>query len=694
MAKHTQAAHTAFRAHHRKPYRIRHLTALLIALAAALATTLQLGITIGHNQQVVAPVSVITPAINPAPSLTVVRSNYGYSLAIDTNSFVVTATERTANGAARAITAEQLSQHPQLVAVTIRAKPGTVSGRQAATQLSMEINPDAAALTAAQQKPENKDYSAARTAATLFPVTATGGLQTSIISSNPDTLQGVSVQKTIYQFSASGNSGKSYAIVWSGVSHGRAFALKLNGLTAYATIPDTFATIIAGLEISADQAVLGATTSIFASPNTVPRAQLDSRYLSDALSPAVVQIFHTVCGILTVSGQRLGDSACISFSGSGFLVTQTGYIATNGHVVIYSAKDALADLVVSDESILKAYLTSLGLDAGQIDSLKSDPAALAALISKIYDLPDDQLNFSDKGDSLLVALGSEQPDTQKLVSLASSTELAGLKYDTKTIKPARLIGYDYSAKDSYTAIADPSKGYSASDVALLKIDVSQAPTIPLEQDPVVQNQPIILMGFPGDADNPLIDTKQSAVTVTDGVVSSIRQAAGGKSKLYQSDADASHGNSGGPAIDAQGKAIGLLTYRYADGQDGNAAKSYIRAIIDFQDLATNKAVTIDSSSTTQQLWISGLQLYSRNHFSAALKDFEKVQAAYPAHRLVASYIESSNQAIDSGKDVRDPSINLLAGILLVALLAIGVAIMVIVRHHTRHHLYKTSLTAA
>lgn len=181
------------------------------------------------------------------------------------------------------------------------------------------------------------------------------------------------------------------------------------------------------------------------------------------------------------------------------------------------------------------------------------------------------------------------------------------------------------------------------------------------------------------------------MTVTSGIVSSIRQAAGGKGKLYQSDADASHGNSGGPAIDEQGKAIGLLTYRYADGENGNAAKSYIRDIVDFQDLASSKSVTIDSDSTTQQLWTHGLELYSHNHFSAALKDFKTVRAAYPAHRLVESYIESSQQAIADGKDVRDFSVTMLSLILVVALSATGVAIVVIARHHARHHVYKNSL---
>lgn len=693
-AKHKQRDALVLHPHHRKPYRVHHIASLLLSLALAFAITLELGIAIGHNQHAAPPAPAATVHKTAASSPTVVRSAYGYSFAADSNTFAVTGSELGSDGQPHAAAPDQLHANQQLVSATVRAKPGAVSGRVAATQLTIEFKPDGAALTAAEHSPENAGLSPAQASAKLFPVTAGSELDVKTLSSNPDKLNNVPVQKTVYQFTSKQGGGKSYAIQWSGASKGRAFAVTLNGLAGRSTVPDEFAAVLDSLNISADQAVLGVSTSVFAAQTASVNGKLDSKYLSDALSPAVVQIFHTVCGVLTVSGRALGDSGCVSFSGSGFLATQSGYIATNGHVVVYTAKDALADLVTSDEAILQAYLQGIGLTPDQINATKSDPAALAALIAKIYDLPDDQLHFADKGELTLAVLGDDQPDIKKLIGLTSSAQLAGFRKDTDTIKQAKVVAYNYDAKDSFTAIADPSVGFSSSDVALLKVNVRNAPAIPVETGQVLQSEKIIIMGFPGDANNPLIDNRQTDVTVTDGVVSSIRRAAGGKGKLYQSDADASHGNSGGPAIDDQGKAIGLMTYRYADTQNDNAAQSYIRDITDFTDLASRSGVVIDSRSTTQQLWEKGLELYSRNHYSAALKDFDKVQTAYPAQRLVASYISSSRDAIAEGRDVKDLPIDVLVIALAASLAVLATTVVLIMRHHSMHRVYQTSVPGA
>ncbi len=674
MAKHKQHhARRVPKAHHSKPYRRRHLALLLFLLALVIVIAIEIGIVIGRNQRTAAPAADTGQHQSAAPSLRQVRSDYGYSFAVDGDNFDIVSTDHSA---------------------TVKPKSGRVIGPVAAAQFSIDVNPDTKQLLAARAKPENTGLSAQQVAAQLFPVASTSTLAVSIISSGPDTLNAVPVYKTVYEFTSRKSGGKSYAVVWSGASKDRAFAVKLNGLVGSTSIPTAFAPIFASLNISADQAVLGASTSAFATPSAAASQKLDTKYLSDAVSPSVVQIFHSVCGVLTINGERLGDSGCISVSGSGFLATANGYIATNGHVVVYSAKDAVATLVTANESVLKSYLKSLGLSDAEISTTESDPAALATMVSKIYDIPDDQLKFSDKGELTLVALGSEQPDIKQLINLKSSADLAKFRQDSDTIKQAEVIASDYSAKDSYTTIADPKNGFSSSDVALLKINVTKAPAIPIATDKVVQNQKIIVMGFPGDAGNPLVDNTESDVTVTDGVVSSIRQAAGGKGKLYQSDADASHGNSGGPAIDDQGRVIGLLTYRYANSEPGNAAKSYIRDITDFTNLASANDVKLDSHSTTQDLWLRGLELYSHDHYSAALKNFQAVAEAYPAHRLADSYITSSRDAIAAGKDVKDFPIDVLVIILVAALAGLGTTVVVIARHHGLHKVYQLSQETA
>lgn len=677
MAKNKHKNAIVLKPHHRKPYRIHHVGFLVFCLLALVITAVELGIILGHDQTP-APTRPV-PVVNSATRPVLIKSGYGFSLSVDADKFTLVATDDKAVYSSTK-TAE-LAANSSIKTVSIKPIPGTVEGKQAASVMTIQVSP------------QKVDGVSAQTARQYFPIADKPDLQTKIISTTSDTINGTPVQKTTYKY-VSGQGGTSYGVSWVGVMASRPFEVKIEGLVGSANVPGFYSTILASLHMSANQAVLGASTSIFATQSPVMNGKLDAKYLSDAVSPAVVQIFHSVCGVLTYGGQALGDSACITMTGSGFIATSNGYIATNGHVVVYDAKDALAGLVTSNDTILQAYLSLIGYTPSQIATVKSEPASLAAVISKIYDLKESQLNFASKGELVFVALGKNQPNIKQLSTITTADQLNQFRLDSESIKQAKVIGYNYSAKDKYTAIANPAQGYTASDVALIKINVKNAPTIAIESAPVVQNQKIVLMGFPGDASNPLIDNSQNDVTVTDGVVSAIRQAAGGHAQLYQSDVDASHGNSGGPAVDDQGRAIGLLTYRYVDSQTGNAAKSYIRDIADFTDLARNQAVPINSASKVSELWLAGLQNYSHNHYSAALKDFNQVYAQYPSHRLVGTYIFSSKKAIANGQDIKDAPVKLLLIALGLSLVALASAIAIIIRQHSLHKVYQVSQTDA
>ncbi len=651
------------KAHHAKPYRKRHLTLLVISLLAIAILGIQAGIIVGRDQT---STTVAPNTSSVAPSVTTIRSTYGFSFSADSNQFLI-------------------STDTGLTSATIKPRSGSVKPADAASQLSIVVNPDMASLSRLQSRPENAGLAPAQVAGQLFPLAGNNNASIAVISAKADTLSGVPVYKTIYEYTPKFEGGKSYAVVWTGVSQGRAFAVKLQGLVGASTVPEAFSPVFASLKIDSDQSVKGASTDLFTPSASADASKLNSKYLSDALSPAVVKIYHIVCGALSIDGQPLAGDTCTGFTGSGFITTSDGYIATNGHVVVYSAQNALVDILTSNPRAMTAFLGGIGLNNSQIQSLSNDPAALASIISKIYDVPDSPINFANKKEVTLVALGNTAP---KFDQLKTTTDISRYLKDTDDMKVAKVIGTNYKAKDALTTIANPLEGFSSSDVALLKINIRSAPTIVINHGQVLQNQKIFLMGFPGDADNQLTDNSQLSVSTTGGIVSSIRQAAGGKGRLYQSDADASHGNSGGPAIAEDGTVIGLLTYRASGDKDGNAAKSYIRDINDFTDLAASWDVAINSTSQSQQLWQKGLQLYSANHFSAALTNFSQVQKLFPAHRLADAYIESSNTAIKQGKDVKLVPVGLVIAGMVAAFAIAAASVLLIVRHHGRHKVYE------
>jgi hypothetical protein len=108
--------------------------------------------------------------------------------------------------------------------------------------------------------------------------------------------------------------------------------------------------------------------------------------------------------------------------------------------------------------------------------------------------------------------------------------------------PATVVDYvrkeEYAGADFQTAI----------DVAVLKIDASELPTLSLgDSDLLRQGQEILVFGYPGG-----VGTDE--VSVSRGIVSALR------SGWIQTDASLVPGNSGGPVVDRLGRVLGLATF--------------------------------------------------------------------------------------------------------------------------------------
>jgi S1-C subfamily serine protease len=656
------------------------LGSLLLALLFLMAIMLKLGYILGANK--VPAVLPITSTSMPAPSsLTVLRSSYGFGFTYDSNSLQALATADKQN-----VETSDLREGKNITTVSMKPRGEGSRGIERAVQLKLQLNPDADAFNRLKQLPKNTNMSDGEIAQQMFSITQSSDVVATVSSTSADVLDGVAMQKTVYMLSArfGATTTPTYAVSWSGLLNGKAFSLQLLGLVGSYETPTIFRPVFDSLNLQASQKVAAAISTQFASIGATPK--LNNKYISDLFSPAVVKIYHVVCGKLVIGGQVVTGDNCSGSTGSGFLASADGYIATNGHVISYTAKDLFVEIILSNPALLNQFLQAAGLSASQIAQLDERPELLAAVIAKIYDVPDSELRFDNKREITLVALGTQpirinnQEDVKKLVEFVETNE----------IKKAELIGMDYAAKDIYTIESGSKSGFSSSDVALLKINIKNAPFIPLltVRDNITQNQPILVMGFPGDAENALIDNTTLAVTVTNGNVSSIRDAAGGSNKLFQSDADASHGNSGGPALTEDGHVFGLLTYRFQSGSAENAAKSYIRDINDLVKLAEANNIHFATISTTQNNWDKGIELFSAHHFSAAKKEFLKVKADYPMHRLADSYIAAADQAIEAGEDITGPPAAVLISGAVLAALAIVITVILIARHRGYHQLFR------
>ncbi len=458
--------------------------------------------------------------------------------------------------------------------------------------------------------------------------------------------------------------------------------IRAEGLSEKA-LPAVAGKVIA--DFSFHGSVLGAKTGSFAAgilSSTALAASPQNDYVIDAVSPAVVKLYHITCGKLIVFGEPLTSESCQVTTGSGFFVSSDGYIATNGHVVVNQPEDIFVKVLLADPGSLATFLNGAGLTGSEISGISKNPVLLASIISKVYDLPDAAIQLENETHSYFAALGQEPLRIESIEDAQNIRNFQG----RNSLQPVQLIAKNYASKDVYSVSA--GEGFSASDVALLKVDIDDTPFIRLFDKSVTQNMAISIVGFPGDAENFLIDKSELATTITNGSISAIRGSSGSSDyTLYQSDADASQGNSGGPVLTAAGQAIGLLTYRYQSSEQTDAAKSYIRDINDLAKLARVNNVVFKFDGVTQSSWETGLELYATNRYSKALVEFRKVADSYPSHRLVGSYILDAEKAVAQGRDVQDTPALLVVGAVIGMFGAVS-AVVLIARQHGNHQLFK------
>ena len=101
------------------------------------------------------------------------------------------------------------------------------------------------------------------------------------------------------------------------------------------------------------------------------------------------------------------------------------------------------------------------------------------------------------------------------------------------------------------------------------------PRLPLRSDAVETGLAVYALGYPGAADDfsQEFATGVDSITVTDGIVSAVRQKqGGGSSNRGRSDEHAHQpGNSGGPLVDAGGRLVGINTFIMLEGQNVNGS---------------------------------------------------------------------------------------------------------------------------
>ncbi len=377
------------------------------------------------------------------------------------------------------------------------------------------------------------------------------------------------------------------------------------------------------------------------------------------VKPAVAIVMTKISGEVRLacpggSPQRVLPEP-IQAHGTGFLITEDGYLVTNGHVVqpYYEA----------NESELRGTLLRQAIEQACLPANLPEKRKATAASSLVVRLAKSAVVEVRK--SLTVVL----PNRESFVA------------DVKAYSPPLA---ERSGKQGAAGRGPLTE--SGKDIAILKIDARNLPTVPLgDSDRVQLGQSIHLLGFPGVVMYHDLLDKRSAVeaSITSGQISSVKRDARG-APVIQTDAAASWGNSGGPGVDDEGRVVGVLTFISLTSDDTQAIQGFnflVPANI-VREFARTAGADLGAPSPFNAVWHDAVDRFSRKDWVGAQ---DKLDAA---SRLVLNLPDVQRLQAETEirllQEKRSPSL-LVLGLSVAAVLAlVGGAFWRPCRRRTRH----------
>jgi serine protease Do len=306
----------------------------------------------------------------------------------------------------------------------------------------------------------------------------------------------------------------------------------------------------------------------------------------------------------------------LSAAGSGFSISPDGYIVTNAHVAAPTDKDLKAAFIrqaLSDQR--DAFLQDLGQD-GLPQSLAAK--YLGALV-----------RWATKTATL--------SNLQRRLAAVTDSGTGGITYAAG--RPAKLVA--------------AGKELPGKDVAILKVEASNMATVPLGDDTALgTGDRLFVLGFPAPATfNPVLSKdSQKEPTLTQGVLSAKKTLRQGFTVL-QTDAAMTHGNSGGPVFDEQGRVVGVATFGSVDPSTGRevAGLNFAVPVSVVNELLAPASIEPAEGTATSKYRLA-LDAFDKQWYKRALPLLKDVKALDATHPSVDRFIAASQAAISQGRD--------------------------------------------
>lgn len=340
-------------------------------------------------------------------------------------------------------------------------------------------------------------------------------------------------------------------------------------------------------------------------------------------------VFQDPLSYFVPTEEQFNDKGEVTVTGSALAVSEDGFLVTNAHVISPEGdelKQALADKAL--------------MDLAQVDCQYLLQESFNDFHRKAIGSLMGTQNFFDLCSQ---AHGAYYADHIALESTSTEIYVA-----TGATARDRIVEQGYKATVKATGDITPGK-----DVAILKIEANQMPTVALGDDRLLTaGDRIFILGYPGAG----VVNEQEAVepSLTAGLISARKTMPAGWD-ILQTDAAMSSGNSGGPVFNEQGEVIGLATFVRVDPVSGAQVQgaNFVIPISVVEEFLTEAKVA-PALSPISQLYTQGVDQFEQGRFKDALETFRQIQEINPDFPYVQSYLSKTQTQLNHSSPQTPP----------------------------------------
>jgi S1-C subfamily serine protease len=258
------------------------------------------------------------------------------------------------------------------------------------------------------------------------------------------------------------------------------------------------------------------------------------------------------------------------------------------------------------------------------------------------------------------AVGAELSQDPQLVEETTRALVSAARRTARvTLEPSVTIvlanGTRLPATIAKPALAEAGAP-AVQDLALLRVVIPNAPVLPLGDSTRLKlGDPIRVVAYPAVVlGHELLDrSAPPEPSVTTGAVSGFRQDRTGRA-LIQTDAPA-WGSSGGPAVDAQGRVVGMLAFTGtpdADTSEIAQGFNFLVPVADVRDFLAGTAVEVRTPSRFNTAWRAGLEAFFAGRHSDATRHFTEVERLLPGLPDVARVMAENERLRETTTSTR------------------------------------------